>query len=360
MKVYGASVSYYTGKLETYLRYKGIRYERDSPYRRAAEIRREVGCIQHPVVQGEDGRWMTDSTPIILHLEAHHPDRAILPDDTATAFVAYLIEDYADEWLWRAAMHYRWSYDHDRELLCRILADELTPQLKLPRVLRCRMVKRRQRRGFVVNDGVTAETVSHVEAGYRRILALMSSVLETRPFLLGGRPSLADVGLMGPMLRHFGQDPTPAEIMRDTAPLVFEWVARMWNAGSRPVGAGFVSGIPADLTSLLEEVCQTHLVQLAENARAWHLQQTKFCMTVQGCRYQNLPVSRYRVYCLEVLRERFADLDSDSREAVRAALPFPEAAILWEEAVPATSGYDVERKAPFNKAINVFTDGVPS
>ena len=24
-----------------------------------------------------------------------------------------LLEDYADEWLWRPAMHYRWSYEAD-------------------------------------------------------------------------------------------------------------------------------------------------------------------------------------------------------------------------------------------------------
>ena len=39
-------------------------------------------------------------------------------------FVALLVEDYADEWLWRPAMHYRWSYAHDRELLSSIIIDE--------------------------------------------------------------------------------------------------------------------------------------------------------------------------------------------------------------------------------------------
>ncbi len=360
MKVYGASVSYYTGKLETYLRYKGIPYERDSPYRRAAEIRREVGCIQHPVAQDDDGRWMTDTTPMILHLEREYPERSILPEDPTVAFVAHLIEDYADEWLWRAAMHFRWSYDHDRELLCRILADELTSHLMLPRFLRYRMVKRRQRRGFVVNDGVTATTVEHVEAGYHRALASMTAVLVSRRFLLGDRPSLADIGLMGPMLRHFGQDPTPSEIMRDTAPHVFEWLARMWNAGSHPVGGDFATAISDDLAPLLKEICETHLVQLAENAQAWHDRQEKFSMTVQGCAYRNLPVSRYRVYCLEMLRERFAALDPAAQDAVRALLPHPGAAVLWQETVPGQSGYDVERQAPFNKAINVFADGVPS
>ncbi|MEK9823059.1 MAG: glutathione S-transferase N-terminal domain-containing protein, partial [Gammaproteobacteria bacterium] len=104
MIVYGASVSYYTGKLEAYLRYKGISYERASPYPQAERIKREAGCIQHPVVERQDGRWMSDTTPIILQLEQEHPNLPVLPQDPVVRFIALLIEDYADEWLWRAAM----------------------------------------------------------------------------------------------------------------------------------------------------------------------------------------------------------------------------------------------------------------
>jgi len=359
MKVYGASVSYYTGKLETYLRYKGIPYERGSPYGEISEIKKHLGSIQHPMVKREDGRWMADSTPMILQLEKEHSERSILPGDPVVRFIAMLVEDYADEWLWRIAMHYRWSYDHDRELLSRILADELTAHIRLPRFMRCRMVKKRQHKGFVINDGVTADTWDHVEAGYHRILALMSTLLESRPFLFGDQPSIADIGLMGPMLRHFGQDPTPAEIMRDTAPAVFEWLGRMWNAGDRYKEGSFVTEVTADFSPLLQEICETHLVQLDANARAFDQKQDKFEMTVQGCRYQQLPVSRYRVYCLEMLRENFASLHEDAQHLVRSLLPFEAASIIWSPEVQAKSGYDEAREAPFNKAINVFGDGVP-
>jgi len=360
MKVYGASVSYYTGKLETYLRYKGIAYDRGSPYEVRDEIMEQLGSIQHPMMKRSDGRWMSDSTPMILQFETEYPERGILPQDPVVEFIAHLIEDYADEWLWRVAMHYRWSYDHDSELLCRILADELLPHIKLPRFWRCRMVKNRQLKGFVINDGVTSETREHVEAGYHRILALMSSVLESRPFILGDKPSLADIGLMGPMLRHFGQDPTPAEIMRDTAPLVFEWLGRMWSASQQSGDGDFLSAIPDDLTPMLKEVCETHLVQLSNNANAWHQKLDKFSMTVQGCHYQQLPISRYRVYCLEMLRERFASLDETSLNAVKRLLPFESAEILWQDDIQAKSDYDGARQAPFNKAINVFDGAVPS
>jgi len=360
VKVYGASVSYYTGKLECYLRYKGIPYERSSPYPRAKEIKARVGAIQHPVVERDDGRWMSDTTPMILQLESEYPGGGILPDDPIVRFVALLIEDYADEWLWRAAMHYRWSYQHDKSLLSQILADELTSHIRLPRFLRCYAIKRRQYRGFVVRDGVTEKTRGHVEAGYHRILTLMTLILGEREFLLGGRPSIADMGLMGPMLRHFGQDPTPAEIMRDSAPAVFEWLGRMWHARSDVNENTFLNAIPPDIEPLLKEICETHLVQLEENAAAFSRGKSTFTMVVQGCRYRKLPVSRYRVACLEVLRMRFASLADVDQRTLRSLMHYEAASVLWRADVTTNAGYDLSGEAPFNKAINVFGEGVPS
>ena len=325
-----------------------------------ARIKKNVGCIQHPMVERSDGRWMSDSTPIILQLEKEHTERSVLPENPILHFIALLIEDYADEWLWRAAMHYRWSYDHDRELLSRILADELSGHLKLPRLVRRHIIKRRQHRGFVLNDGVTDSTWNHVESGYRNILGTMSTILSNRSFMLGDSPSIADFGLMGPMLRHFGQDPTPAEIMRGEAPKVFDWLSRMWNAREHVQNPSFITELSDDLKPLLQEVCETHLVQLAENAHAYHRDESKFDMTVQDCMYKSLPVSRYRVYCLEQLRSEFLKLNSVEQESIKSFLPIDYADLIWISTIKAESDYDREKIAPFNKAINVFKDGVPA
>ena len=107
MKVYGVSVSYYTGKLEAYLRYKRLPYELESPFAQARYIREQAGAVQVPIVLREDGRWMSDTTPIIQQFEKEHPERSVFPGDPVVRFIALLIEDYADEWLWRPAMHYR-------------------------------------------------------------------------------------------------------------------------------------------------------------------------------------------------------------------------------------------------------------
>ena len=358
MKVYGSRISYYTGKLECYLRYKGIAYEPlPTPYDKAEMLKEKVGAVQMPIVDN-DSVWMSDTTPILEHLETAHPQNPIIPDDPVVAFLAFLIEDYADEWLWRPAMYYRWWYGNDRHLASSILTDELTGHVRAPRWMRRRMIVRRQVKHYVDRDGVTPENRHHVEETYFAALAALNAMLETRPYLLGDSPSIADFGMIGPMFRHFGQDPTPQEIMRQKAPAVYEWVARMWAARSSHLG-DLLTRIPADTQPILREACECHLGQLAANAAAFDAEQDRFDMTIQGTLYRSIKTSQYRVWCLEELRRRFSELDDDAQAKVRALLPFAHADLLWNDAVPAASGFNADRHLPFGKALNVFEGGLP-
>ncbi|MEM9569943.1 MAG: glutathione S-transferase N-terminal domain-containing protein [Pseudomonadota bacterium] len=359
MKVYGSRVSYYTGKLEAYLKYKNIPYTlHGMPYEQADMLKEKVGSIQMPIVDRGDGRWMSDSTPILFELEKENPQTSILPDDPAVAFIARLIEDYGDEWLWRSAMHYRWSFPYGRELLSNILVDEISTPVPMPRFIVRRMIRRRQIRFFTTRDGVTPHTRAHIEQGYFNALKGMSNILKHRPFLLGNQPSLADFGMTAPMFRHFSQDPEPAEIMRTEAPLVYEWVARMWRAEAVPAGA-FIDTLDDSLIPLLREVCETHLAQLAANAEAFSRQASRFEMTVQGCHYTNMPISRYRVYCLEELRKAFNGLNTEHQATIKQALPFDHADILWSDQPEAKSDYNSDGHLPYGHAINVYNQGTP-
>lgn len=358
MKVYGSRISYYTGKLECYLRYKGVAYEPlPTPYDKAEMLKDKVGAVQMPIVD-DDGVWMSDTTPILEYLETKHTRERIIPSDPVVAFIAFLIEDYADEWLWRSAMYFRWWYGEDRQLASSILTDELTGHVRAPRWMRRRMIVRRQVKHFVDRDGVTPENRHHVEQTYFAALSAMNAMLETRPYLLGDAPSIADFGMIGPMFRHFGQDPTPQEIMRQEAPTVYEWVARMWAANSSDMG-DIVTSVPDDTQPLLREVCGCHLGQLAANAESFAADNPRFDMTIQGTHYRSIRTSQYRVWCLEELRRRFSELNYNDQTKVRALLPFDHADLLWTDAVPASSGFNVEGHLPFGKAINVFEGGLP-
>ena len=359
MKIYGSSISYYTGKLEAYCRYKGLPYELLALHPHAKATLAHTGSTQMPAVERSDGRWMSDSSPILAQLEKEHPHAPIMPPNPVVRFIALLIEDYADEWLWRPAMHYRWSYSHSRELAASILADEQMPHIRLPRFIKRRLLIRRQRGGFVIGDGVRREIWDHVEGSYFAALDNLSKMLEGRRFLLGDAPSVADFGFMGPMFRHFGQDPTPAALMRERAPAVFAWVARVWNARASETPPAFLEAIPEDCTPMLKEICETHLQQLIDNAAAYDQDRSHFDMNVQECRYFHLPVSRYRVACLEWLRAAYAALGPAEQDTVQKLLQEPQASILWDPEFSVRSGYDEARQAPFGKAINVYGTGVP-
>lgn len=60
MIVYGAKVSYFTGKFETYLRWREIdyRYEPLDLRLYRSVIPKELGATQYPSVKLDDGRWM--------------------------------------------------------------------------------------------------------------------------------------------------------------------------------------------------------------------------------------------------------------------------------------------------------------
>lgn len=321
LTVYGATVSYYTGKLEGYFRYKEIpyRFVPISPtiLRRLA---RETGTDQIPAVELPDGRFMTDTTPVIDWFETHHPETAVIPRDPIQAFFSRLIEDYAEEWLWRPAMHFRWSYRKDALLLSRKIADELLSGIPLPGFAKRFVMRQRQGGFYVRRDGVDRETWDHVESIYFDTLDRLSDIFATRPFLLGDVPTLADFGFFASMFRHFSQDPTPAEIMRVRGPAVFEWQARLWNARASTASGELVSGVPQDWGPLLDDIGEAYLPYLCANAEGFASGRTRHDATIQGVRYRKLPVSQYRVWCLERLRAHFEALPGGTRAQARALL----------------------------------------
>jgi glutathione S-transferase len=357
IKVYGLKVSYFTGKLESYLRYKEIPHEfctATSEYFRKI-LPEKTGALQVPAVELPDGRWMTDTSPIIDWFETQYREHPILPVDPVQAFLARLIEDYADEWLWRPAMHYRWSYPTSSKLLRRQIVDEMGVDANAPNWVLRLVTERRQYRNFVAMDGVNDATRAHVEQGYLNLLSTFSDILKHRPFVFGQRPSLADIGLMGPLLRHFSMDPVPAVIMRETAPAVMEWVYRMWNAKASQIEGGFVDGVPDDLSPLLKEIGETHLQNLCANAEAWASGKASFGVALQRTQYTDVPTSRYRAWCLEKLQRRFKELDDASRATVTKLLEQQGCLEPLLHVKEPRSNYDPDGQAPFGRSIAVYS-----
>lgn len=358
MRLHSLDLSYFTGKLQSYLHYIELPFEfagmSAASMRRVA---RSTGMAQMPAIERSDGQWMTDTSAIIAWIEARRTGLPVTPTDPLQRFFSLLLEDYADEWLWRPALHYRWSFAPDAALMGYRIAAEMLHDLPVPQVLRRILITRRQRLKYVSGDGVCGATREHVEDIYRRNLAWLEAIFQHRPFLLGSRPTLADFGFMGPMFRHFSLDPTPARIMRDTAPAVFAWVAAVWNARvSKLADHPLLDTVPGDWDPILADAGSGYLPYLAANAAAAARGAQEFTALLQGVPYR-LPVNFYRIHCLAALQAAFRALPDLAANAARTRLESVGAwAPLWE-VTASDIGFDPTGQLPFLTSATAWANG---
>ena len=319
--LHGSNISYFTGKMENYFRVKEIPYELKSMQFPAIEkkMKKEVGLFQMPAVELSDGRWMTDTTKMIQWFESEIPENRVIPEDPVQTFFCYLIEDWADEWWWRTAMHYRWYYGEGAHFASRHLALEVGPT-SAPVWLKEILIQRRQRRGYTTGDGMTSDNAVHVEENFKKLLKNLEGIFSRRKFLLGNRPSLADIGLSGPFFRHFALDPIPLEILRQEAPRVLRWVSRLWSERLSECSGKLMEGLPPDLEPLLEEIGNTYLPYLCANVDAVSLNKKRFDVDVGGILFKGARYSRYRVWCLSELRSHYNSLPQHAQHDVERIL----------------------------------------
>ncbi|MBA4286730.1 MAG: glutathione S-transferase [Xanthomonadaceae bacterium] len=163
-------------------------------------------------------------------LETRFPARTVLPDTPVQRLVARLLELYGDEWLLLPAMHYRWSFWHQRAHIDDVL--EHFGMLLSPRAPR--WLRRRAGRQFckpfdgaLPMLGITARTIPALEASYGAMLDELDRHFLRHRYLLGDRASIGDFGFIGPLYAHLGRDPYPKALMQRRAPNVWAWVQRM-------------------------------------------------------------------------------------------------------------------------------------
>ncbi len=310
-RLHGLTLSYFTGKIEAYLRVKGVPFDfvemdmRD--FRRCAQA---TGVAQMPQIECPDGSWLTDSTDIIAHFEGLGTGPRLRPLDPLTAYVSLLLEDLFDEWLWRPALYYRWAFADDARLMSARIAKTMLRDVPLPLALRQRFILHRQRRVYLTEDGITARTGPQVEALYLATLDALEQVFASRPFLMGDHPCEADFGLFGPMFRHFFSDPTPAGLMRARAPRTMAWVARLWALRPDTVsGSVDFEACAEDLAPFLSMAGGHYLPYLAANAAAFVSGDKAVAYTVDDVAWR-IPLAPYRVRCLADLQRGYQALDA--------------------------------------------------
>lgn len=326
LRLLGSPGSPYTRKMLAVLRYKHI------PYALMIGSHRDRTDLPQPKVallptfylpDGHGGtQAVVDSTPLIRRLEADHPGRAVLPSDPALAFLDYLLEDFADEWLTKAMFHYRWHFDadaaHAAELLPRWAMPPRSEATLLP--LQQMIRKRQVSRLYVVgSNDVTAPVI---EASYRRILHALRDHLETHPFLLGARPGGGDFGLYGQLTQLAKFDPTPMALTLRDAPRVFAWVDVVEDlSGLEPKEADWLpaAAIPPTLRAIFAEMGRGYVPVMLANAAAVASRAAKVETEVDGRPWVQEPFP-YQARCVNWIREGFAALDAQARGRVLQVL----------------------------------------
>lgn len=321
-RLYRVDESYYSGKIEAYLRYKGIPFELHTMTARNGvdEVFRHTGMQKVPAVRTADGLWLTDSTLMIAWFEQQYSQCPVIPGDEATAFLALLLEDYADEWCWRSAMYYRWRDEQNANYMGHRIAGELLGDIPLPASWKARYFKRRQRRIYLYGDGLSANTEAAIADQFFSLSGALEAVLEQQPFLSGAQPGVTDFGFMGPYFRHYFCDPWPAKLMRDHFPRLTAWVTRVWAARGGQAEVRWCDYRAQAWQPVWAELVRDYLPYLHANHRAWQRGDK-----LQDCRMgdallRDVPVVHYRVYCLEQLVQRYRALPAEARTEVTAFL----------------------------------------
>ena len=228
--LWGGPLSLYSGKARSYLIKKRIAYVERFPSHLdfPARVMPAIGLFVIPVLEAPDGTLVQDTTRIFEYLEARHPEPVVVPSSPLQNTVAWLISAFASEGLLQAAMHYRWSYRREQESFLKAEFGRIlhTGSGRAARDAHATAVMQ-QMNNYLPVLGVTAETVPAIEASYEALLGILEQHFANHPYLLGGRPSIADFGLMAPLFAHLSRDPYPSNLMKLTAPNVYRWTERM-------------------------------------------------------------------------------------------------------------------------------------
>jgi glutathione S-transferase len=318
-RIFGTLGSPYSLKMRAVLRYRRLPHI----FINAGPGHPEIAHVTPqviPVIQFPDGGFHVDSTPMIDELEARHPgERSIVPGDPGLAFLAYLLEDFADEWVTKMMFHYRWFREMDQRFFSRWGSFDLLGPTGRGKIEEAATGFAGRQVGRMALVGCTEQNRPIIEGTFRELLEVLESHVTEMRFLFGSRPSRADFGLFG-QLSQLASDPTPLALMRDAAFYTYRWIVQLDDAGGLegdwidPTGP-----LPDAVLKLLRLTGKVYLPFLHANAEAFEKNQPSFRLDIRGQTYEQAPF-KYQVKCLAELRRHFAALEGEPRSRVHSVL----------------------------------------
>jgi glutathione S-transferase len=222
-RLFGAETSAYSTKMRSYLKYKAVAFDwvprtQDND----AELRTLSRFPTLPVLVTASGFAVHDTTPMMEALEADSPEPSATPADATTAFLACVLEEYADVWLAKAAYHYRWTRKKDQRIAAaRAIDDYYTREAPEDRKA-AEDAAIETMLGQMKAMGLEGEIGGLIEKSFKRFVKLLDDHLRKHLFIFGGRPSIADFAIAGQLIQMM-KDPTPAKIIEKDGEFVAKW-----------------------------------------------------------------------------------------------------------------------------------------
>jgi glutathione S-transferase len=319
-QLYGSPASPYSLKMRALLRYRRLAFIWCHEQTQVQQALKQVNVPVVPVLIDAEGRAYNDSTPMAFALEEAHTERSVVPEDPALAFLACLIEDFADEWGTKIMFWYRWAYPQDQALLGLWLAADMQPASGKEQLDKTAEFYRTRQISRMAVVGCTPHNAPVLEASYHALLNCLESLLQTQRYLLGTRPSLADFALYG-QLSQLSSDPTPQAILRNAAPYTARWLVHLEDAsgieGSWAEHAAIMACAP--FNALLSLIGTLYLPFLNANAQALQTNAKAVELTLLGHSYTQAPF-KYQAKCLQALRERWQTLSFADQNWLRPML----------------------------------------
>lgn len=279
--LFGMPGSLYTARARSYLIKQHIAFEEAIPADPAwPAITKEIGRWIIPVLVLADGAMLQDGVAIIDHFEASGTRLPATPDTPVHRAIAHLFELFGGEGMLRPAMHYRWGFDAENlAFLRRDFVSGLMPGATGEIEAAVFAAASGRMRKAAASFGVNAETASTIEASYHELLGLLDAHFAAYPYLLGGRPTRGDYGLIAPLYPHLARDPAPAALMKADYPHVWRWTERM-NSPQALLGGYAAQGetlisddaVPVTLKALMRFVADDFLPELSAHvafANGW-------------------------------------------------------------------------------------------
>jgi glutathione S-transferase len=325
-RYYAAEVSYFSAKVRPALRFKGLHFAELLPDFRGVILPR-TGLAFIPVLVTPEDETLQDTSDILDALEQRFPEPALYPASPVQRVVAALLELYADEFLLLPAMHYRWSFP-ESEAKARGDFAAITGDPAVANAFADRMS------GALPALGLRPEAHAAIEAHTRDLLDALSAHFAEQPYLLGGRPSLADCALMGPLYAHLYLDAVPGRLLRERAPRVCHWIERMNHPEPGAAGDWLPDdGLAPTLRPLLELVgrdAASTILDCTAAFEAWAderppgREEPPRMVGVHATRLGSVAIERatssYTLYMLQRPLDAYRSLPRADRDAVLGAL----------------------------------------